>query len=454
MFALSQVYASIAVGIVNWGMLIGYERNYFLHEKSVKDSAALLYSVTLFILINITVLDIAVFYWREYLSNLLFEQSTHGDILVIVTIGVSLSTLANYYLTFLKNKGFAAEFVKLTLLQSLGNFLLILFFILYLDASIISLAYALLLSNTLLIIAVAVKQLKALPVLFNKNMLVDVLRISLPLTPRILFGALNTQFDKIMLGMVASVGSVGVYSIGQRVSFGVFQFMTALDRVFKPEVYRKMFSHDDETHNVEIGIYLTPFVYITVFVALLTAVLSEELFFLLFPESYSDGVGVVIILTVYFASLFFGKITGTQLIYAKKTHIITVLTIVGIVLNISLNIPMILKWGILGAAWATTIAGIAMNVMNYRVAQRYAPIQWQWKPVVLMYGTFIFAAMFSLFSFMELLLITGMSKLIIKVGFIVAYLFLGMRIQIVTRRNIRILLNNITGIMSNRDFIN
>jgi len=41
-FVLAQVYSGIAVGIVNFGMLLGYERNFFEFEKSKENSAKLI----------------------------------------------------------------------------------------------------------------------------------------------------------------------------------------------------------------------------------------------------------------------------------------------------------------------------------------------------------------------------------------------------------------------------
>ena len=70
------------------------------------------------------------------------------------------------------------------------------------------------------------------------------------------------ELDKILLGFIGSSGLVGVYHMGQTFAMTIFQFMTGLDRVFQPEVYRKLFSnkHINESH--EINNYILPFFYI------------------------------------------------------------------------------------------------------------------------------------------------------------------------------------------------
>jgi len=449
-FALAQVYASIAAGIMNWGASVGYERNFFLHEHNQRESGALISSVIAFVFTNVIVMVAMVIYWKDSLSTILFDVPIYGDFLVIILAGTSLSTLASYYLTYLKNSGLASDFVKITISQSIVNFVLVLIFLLYVGAGVNSLAYALFLSNLFLFVVVLVKQIGALPVSLDKALLVDVLRISLPLTPRVFFGFINTHFDKMMLGMMASVGGVGIYSIGQKVSLVVFQFMTALDGVFKPEVYRKLFSQEQNNIDPEIGKYLTPFAYISILAALMVILFAEEVFVLLLPESYLGAVSVVIILSMFYATMFFGKIIGVQLIYAKKTHLTTVLTLIGILLNVALNIPMILLWGILGAAWATLIAGSSMTVVSYYVAQRYARVQWEWRSMFAIYGVFFTAAGFALIFHMDLLGISYESIIVTKVLVVMTYIFLGKKLDIVTIQKGRTMFNTFLGMVRRR----
>ena len=70
-------------------------------------------------------------------------------------------------------------------------------------------------------------------------LLADSLRISLPLTPRIFLGVVGSNFDKYLIGLLATVGGVGVYAVGQRISYMAFQYMTAIENVFTPQVYQR-----------------------------------------------------------------------------------------------------------------------------------------------------------------------------------------------------------------------
>jgi O-antigen/teichoic acid export membrane protein len=136
--------------------------------------------------------------------------------------------------------------------------------------------------------------------------------------------------------------------------------------------------------------------------------------------------------------MFFGKVTGAQLIYAKKTHITTLLMFLGIAINVGLNIPFIIKWGVVGAAWATTISGVIMTIAGYVVAQRYVKITWEWKPILVIYSMFLIAVVLSLvdYSFPMYLYIF----LLLKFMCILIYIITGYVSNLMSIRKIRELL--------------
>ena len=74
-----------------------------------------------------------------------------------------------------------------------------------------------------------------------------------------------------MLGIFGTIGGVGIFEIGQKGKF-YFYFMTALQQVFSPQVYKRMFSENQLVFK-GIGQYLTPF-YICVLFAMPVSLFS------------------------------------------------------------------------------------------------------------------------------------------------------------------------------------
>lgn len=436
-YSLVVVYASIVIGIANFGCIAGYERNFFLSENSNKQSGQLLCSVQVFIGFSFSIVIFLGWCFSEKIVTVILSNSQYTKLWLVVLIALSLSSFLQYYLTYLKNKGLAYGFCIITALQTGINFGISIGLLIYTDHGIMSLAYALLISNALMVVISLIHQLFRLPFLFSSGYLMDVLKVSLPLTPKVLFGFLNTQFDKILLGHLAESGNVGIYTIAQKISMSIYLFMTALDRVFKPNIFRMLFS---VSSSKKIGKYLTSFVFISLFPALIIVLFSSEIVTLFLSEKYSGATGIIIVLSIYYAGLFIGKINGAQLVYAEKTWFLSKWTLISGIVNIILNLPFIYFWGAIGAALATTLSSIIMTYICNIYSQKFAKITWELKKVQGMYFILLISSLFVIGIDSEMLNLNYNLILVLKGLIIGLYMYLGYQSGIINRSIINKLL--------------
>jgi len=439
--ALAQVYALFVSGLANFGMTAAYDRNYFQYRSNPLETAKLLYSILLFVTLNFLFLAALTFVFRGTLSKLIVGSAEHGNILFWAFCNQFFVGVNYYYLTYFKNSETAKDFAIYTIAVSITNLIISVFLVAYLRIGVIGLVYGQLCSGLIIFSVLSYKFLTTLLPSFSKSILIESLKISYPLTPRIFLGVISTQFDKFMIGLLATVGGVGIYSIGQRVSNAIFIFMTAIQNVFSPQVYKKMFDLQ-EKGGEEIGRYLTPFAYVCISVALLASLFSEEIISILTPPSYHGAIDIVIILSMFYGFLFFGKLNGNQLIFTKKTHIISLLTLASICLNVGFNIPFIMKWGAIGAAWGTLLAGLISGSISFAVSQRYYEIKWEYENLAWIYSIF-FCAAFTVIT-MRYYTVLYPWRLSAKVIFLLLYVFLGVRLNIISRENVRIVFSMIS----------
>lgn len=437
-FALAQIYAAVMVGIAMLGLATGYERNFFIYKNEVRKTRLLLSTVTLFSLSLLFLFGWFIYLFNKNLAAFLFNNDSYGQILLILFSGFAFQNVYQYYLSFLKNNGFALNFAIITISQNFIYFVFVLYFMIYLELGLIGLALAFLCSTSLVFFAVMYVQFKGGEFRLDKSMLIEVLKISLPLTPRIFFGMLSTQFDKIMLSMMSSMGGVGFYSIGQKISYVVFQFMTALDHVFIPEINHRLFSADRKELVKGIGVFLLPYYYFSMLAALCVILFSEELFLLLLPSSYHRGIEISIVLTLFYVSMFMGKISGTQLIYSKKTYITSILTLIGVSINILINIPFIILWGSTGAAVATTLSGIIIVGISYNVAQRYVAIVFEWKTMLIISSILILGVIW-IISLRTFFIDEYIVRFFGKIVILMMFIYIGSIYRFITAESIRAL---------------
>ena len=440
--ALAQVYAIFANGLANFGMTAAYDRDYFQYRGNRLKTAQLLYSILLFVMLNFLFLGGLTYLFRGTLSELIIGSVEHGNILFWAFCAQFFYSVTYYYLTYFKNSETARNVVLYTIAGTLINLIISLFLVAYLRIGVIGLIYAQLCSGATIFGILSYKFTASLPPSFDKAIFNESLRIAYPLTPRVFLGVIGTQFDKYMIGLLASVGGVGIYSIGQRVSYIVFYFMTAIENVFSPQVYRRMFDLQDKGGEV-IGKYITPFAYISIFLALLVALFSEEVISILTPRSFHGAIDIVAVLSMYYGLLFFGKLNGPQLIFTKKTHITSLLTIVRIGITVGLNIPFIMRWGAIGAAWATLLAGLISGSISFFVAQHYYEIKWEYRRIGSIFLTFFGS------TILVILLRDGhvnyYARIAIKLTSICVYIYTGVKAGVITTENFTMVRNMLVG---------
>lgn len=431
--ALAMIYAIIMSGLANFGVSLAFERNYFQYLDNPEKLAQLLFSSLIFVLTNFAVLAGITYLFKENIS-VLFTGTTQHGILILTAFSAHFffGTANNFFFTYFKNAEKAKTFTKYRIFSTVLNLVLSIFMVAYLRVGVIGIILAQLITGVSLFLILLYLFLKELHFSLNKSILLESLKISYPLTPRIFIGVLNTQFDKYMIGLLATIGGVGVYHIGKKISGLIFTFMTAIENVFNPQVYQRMFGQ--HAHGSEsIGRYLTPFLYISIFVALCLALFSEELIIILTPVSYHGAIPIITILSIYFGFLFFGKIIGMQLIYSKKTHITLLLTFVSVGFNVGLNIPLIMRFGAVGAAWATLLAGLISGTISVLVAQHYYRVHYEWVKIGWIMGTFLIGA--TIIASMNLLDTSYLWSLPVKMTFMAVFVNLGIKYGIISKEN-------------------
>ncbi len=448
--ALAQVYAVFVSGLANFGMILSYERNYFQYRGSRRDTSALLFSSLAFVLFNIAVAGLVTFLWRDRLAAWIIGSAEHGDILFWALLNNCAMNLVVYYQTSLRNAQQVFPYLGFTVAISLLNLCLSLFLVAYLKIGVIGLVYAQLAANGAVFLVLSHRFISSLSLSLSWPIFIESLKISYPLTPRIFLGALSQQFDKYLIGLLATLGGVGVYRIGQQVASLVFSYMTQLEHVFVPGTYRRMFEQKTEGKEA-VGRYLTPFFYVSMAVAFLVCLFSEEVISILTPPAFHDAIDIVTVLSLYYGFLFFGKITGTQLIFVKKTHITSLLSLAAIAINIALNIPFILTWGAVGAAWGTMISGVFSCAVSFAVAQRYYGVRWEYEKIVPVLALFFLSAL-------TVVTLRGHAdyplRLMVKLLFAGSFIWLGVRIRVITAQSIgyvRNLMNLKNGILIQRN---
>lgn len=419
-YIFAHSIASIIVGISNFGIKIGYKRNFFEFYNKKKETEILLFSVQIFILTIFAFI---------FIINLIFKESIFFHLKIIedfdnfwslLLLALMFDSFSKYYLIFLENKRESQKYFFIVFVKTLIYFILI-FFFLFKNYGLKSLIYSLFISNFSFLCFVIFFQLKNGYFSFNNKYMKDILKISIPNTPRLLFGKINSQSDKILISTLSTFSNTGIYSIAQSLSYAVFQIITSLDKVFITKTNKMLF----DKQNDQIGPYLTSFVYFCSLPAIGLIFFNDLILEIFIDKNYHGSENIIIILTIFYFSLIFGKISGTQLIYAKKIWLNTNFFILNIILNIIFNIPLIYYYNILGAAIGTLVSSSISLLLSMHYAKKYSPIHYEKKHLYIIFAFIFLASVYSILVTNKLLKINIIFDQFISITIILFFITYG-----------------------------
>lgn len=435
LYALAVFYGTFGAGLANLGLSSVFERNFF--EKTPIERKKLLWNILWFVMLCFSMIGFLTIQFNFSISQFIFQSSVLAKFLFLGLFFQTFKSLNIYFFTYLKNYENAQKFTYLSILESslsIGIAMgLVVYFSMGLYGFILGQAIGVLITFiiTFLFVFFPFKYK------FDIQLLKDQLSLSLPLTPRIFFGLINSQFDRYMLGILSSMGGVGLYDIGQKIANTSFSFMTSVQNVFAPQVYKRLFSKDIVVQK-SVGAFLTPFFYLCILFCLTLSLFSFEIIYILTPEEFHKAAPIVSILSLLYGFYFFAK--QPQLLIAKKTGLISILSFVSIFSNIVLNVFFIKYYGVIGAAFATLLAGSISTAISFYFGQKYTPIQYE-KSLFLILLYFI-AVVFAHLLF-DYLGFQYPLRFLFKVLSMIFYLILGHQSGIISIAKVKMLVKSL-----------
>ncbi|MFC4247053.1 flippase [Natribaculum luteum] len=189
----------------------------------------------------------------------------------------------------------------------------------------------------------------------------ELLTFSAPLIVSTVVSVMLTKTDTLMLGYFRSSSEVGMYDAAYSLASGLTVVLGAFGFLYLPLASR--LDADGERKIVDdIYATTTKWVYVITFpVFLLFVIFPNNLILIFFGPSYADAASVLPILAVgFFLSAAAGRNRET-LSAIGLTAWIAIGNLIGIVLNILINIVLIPRFGFMGAGVASVVSLFSLH---------------------------------------------------------------------------------------------
>ncbi len=213
---------------------------------------------------------------------------------------------------------------------------------------------------------------------FDRSLYREMQRFGVPLVPSALALIAVNFGDRFFLARLADLAEVGLYEIGVRIASATVLLLTAFRTAWPAFAY----SIEDEQEAKRTYAYvLTAMVAVASWAAVALALLAPWLVRLLATPPFYEGARVVAPLA-FASALFAGYIVvAIGVGRAKRTQFNWVIAGAAAAVNIGLNLALVPRYGMEGAAAATVAAyGLLFGAMAWW-AQRVYPVPYQWTRV-------------------------------------------------------------------------
>ena len=188
--------------------------------------------------------------------------------------------------------------------------------------------------------------------IFSKSTAIFLLKDSWPLILSGIVISIYMKIDQVMIKQLLGDEAVGQYSAAVRISEAWYFIPVVIVSSLFPAIINAK-KHSEELYYKRIQRLYNLMVWIAIAVAVPVTFLSDVIINLLYGGQYNQAGGVLLIHIWSGIFVFLGVSSGKWLLTENLTKISMLNTAIGAIINVVLNLILIKKIGIIGAAWAS-----------------------------------------------------------------------------------------------------
>ncbi|MDQ2052604.1 flippase [Natronolimnohabitans sp. A-GB9] len=306
----------------------------------------------------------AMFVFADAIATQLFE--TNEAVSFVRLLAIAIPFTASFRIAVAAIRGYENTIYRTVIQNFLDPFLRIALIALLIVAGMgivaAGAAYLLAAALTLVVSLVFLQRLMPLRGKYRTHVR-ELFTFSLPLVVSSVIGVLLIQTDTLMLGYFRSSYEVGLYNAAYPLATGLTVALSAFGFLYLPIASRL---DADGEHDAIDDIYATStkWVYVVTFpLFLLLVVFPQDMISLFFGASYTDAASVLPILAAgFFLSVAAGRDRETLSAVGATTWI-AIGNVVGLVVNVGINLALIPRYGFMGAGIASVTSLVTVHVV-------------------------------------------------------------------------------------------
>lgn len=416
--ALLDISGLILISLMASGLPQSLMRWYWDKEYDGRQKGIFFMSITNQVLVSF-LFCIALYPLTGAISQMIFGNPGWSNALKLLILSTALQSVNNIINTLMRIQSRSVLFSGVNLAKLLVVLGLTIYLIVFRHMGVSGIYLAQVAGNLIFILILSGYTVRNCRLFFDMKILRSMSIYGFPLLLSNVAAASLTVIDRYSLNSLAMLKYVAIYSLAYKISSVLkLVIVDSIKMAITPMVLQKINSPGNQRFYSKSCLYSS---YVLMFGILVISLFSYEIIKVI--SKSTEFWGAFVVVPLLSLSVFFTNMRETStygLIINKKTRIIGINVVISSILNILLNILLIPRWNIIGAAVATLLTQFVFWLIGYVFSQREYFIPYELKKIALMF--FIGAIL----SFMGLIVneIHVIPRLAIKSACIISYPFI------------------------------
>lgn len=330
------------------------------------------------------------------ISSLIFETADWSKAIRLLILSSALQAINNLINTLMRVQSKSVLFSAANLSKLAIVLFLTIYFIVYRHMGITGIYLAQVIGNLLFILFLSGYAIKNITPFFSLPLFRSMSQYGFPLLLANFFAAALAVIDRYALNSLALLKYVAIYALAYKIATVLkLVIVDSIKMALTPMIFQKINSPDNKRFYSKTMLYSS---FVLLLGIITVSLFSYEIIKLISKSTEFWGaytVVPVLALSVFFMNM--RETTSYGLIINKKTRIVGINVVIASILNIMLNILLIPRWNIMGAAVATIVTQFIYWVLNYYFSQKEYFIPYEKRKVLIMFltgGLLSFAGLF------------------------------------------------------------
>ncbi|MCF8275071.1 MAG: polysaccharide biosynthesis C-terminal domain-containing protein [Flavobacteriaceae bacterium] len=421
---LELVYLTGSIMVILFGIRIsnGYNRMYFYDKNDVfrKKLFATGQAFTLFCSLAFASF---LFVNAKWFAAKIFDFPEGVYFIKLVTLVTLIEVLIQIPLNNLRIREKAKIFVVVSLVNLIVTTGFTIYFVAFAGKGVAGVFYAKILGSLLTVTLLFYITRNEFQLGFSFLQLKLMLGFSIFLIPSNLSALILNMSNRYFLQEYQNLEDVGLYSLGAKLAGIIpFLFTEPVKQAFGPHLFGQI-DNPIECKRTLVNFTRIFFAGLSI-VALSVSLFSREVVLLMADNSYAGSNNIVFILSISYLFLGLAGIIVLGIHITRKTWIITIVWLISAVASILFNIWLIPIYGRMGAATATMLSVILINVLYLYALHKVYPVKLEYFNFIkILFAMLIFnyVGTFVLFAIFPSILL----KILLLAMFVVVIYFSG-----------------------------